>query len=56
MTKKELIREIEDLDEDVFEAIIACCKELYCDGIQLYNWDKYACLEHLEEAIADWED
>lgn len=56
MVKDEIREEIEDLDDDVVSAIIECCKELYCDGVPLYNWDRDMVLSRFDKALADWED
>lgn len=51
MTKDEIREEIEDLDNEVFGAIVECCKELYCDGVPLYRWDRDMVLSRFDSAL-----
>jgi hypothetical protein len=47
----EIKEEIEEMDEEVLYTIIQCCKELYCDGIPLFNWNRETLLERFDKAI-----
>ena len=51
MTKEEIKQAIENIDEDVLLTIIDCCKELACNGTQMYLWDKDAIMDVLDDVM-----
>ena len=51
MNAQEIREEIEEMDEELLDTIVQCCKELYCDGIPLYNWNRETLLERFDKAI-----
>ncbi len=52
MTDKERIREcIEDIDDEVLETIIDCCKELVCNGKQMFLWDRDAIMDVFDKVM-----
>ena len=56
MSKEEIREELEFMDSSIVEAIIDCCKELYCEGIPLYEWSYNLAMERFDNATRDWED
>lgn len=56
MNKAEIKEELKFLDSMIVEAVIECCKELYCDGIPLYEWNYDSAMERFDKATRDWED
>jgi hypothetical protein len=56
MTKEEIREELEYIDDSIVSAIIECCKELFCDGVPLYDWDRDTALQRFDKALADWEE
>ena len=53
--KEQIKQEIEELDDDIVCAIIDSCKELYCDGIPLFNWDRETMMQRLDKVMKDWD-
>lgn len=56
MSKAEIKEELECMDSSIVEAIIECCKQLYCDGVHLYEWDYNSAMERFDKATQYWED
>lgn len=56
MTKEEIKNELENTDSGIIEAVIECCKQLFCDGVPVYNWDYDTAMERLDKAIQDFEE
>jgi hypothetical protein len=49
MTEKEIKDAIEDIDDEVLLTIIDCCKELFCNGIQMCFWDRDSVIDVLHD-------
>lgn len=56
MTKKELKEEFNYIDSTIINVVIECCKELYCEGVPLYDWDYDTVMKHFDKATQDWEE
>ena len=56
MSKAEIKNELEFMDSSIIESLIECCKELYCNGVPLYEWDYNSVMEVFDKATQDWED
>ena len=56
MSKAEIKNELEFMDSSIVEAVIECCKELYCNGVPLYEWDYNSVMGVFDKATQDWED
>ena len=44
---------IEDLDDVVLDVIIQCCKELHCQGMQMWFWDRYAIMNVIDKVLEE---
>lgn len=56
MSKAKIKEELELMDSSTIEAVIECCKQLFCDGIPLYDWNYDSVMEIFDKATGDWED
>lgn len=56
MSKAEIKEELEFMDSSIVEAIIDCCKELYCEGVPLHEWDYDSVMGVFDKVTQDWED
>lgn len=56
MSKTEIKKELEFMDSSIVEAVIECCKELFCNGVPLYEWDYNSVMGVFDKATQDWED
>lgn len=54
MSKTAIKEELECMDSSIVESIIECCKELYCDGIPLYEWNYDSAMDRFDKATRDW--
>lgn len=48
MTKEEIKEAIEDIDDEVLQTIIDCCKELYYEDVLMLYWDKESIMDVLD--------
>ena len=56
MTREEINetkQAIEDLDDLVLDVIIQCCKELYCQGMQMCFWDRYSVMDVIDKVLEE---
>ena len=55
MSKEEIKEELEYIDSGIIEAVIECCKQLFCDGVPLYDWNYDSVMKIFDKATQDWE-
>ena len=48
MTREEIKKSIEEIDDEVLLTIIDCCKELVCNRTQMFLWDRDAIMDVLD--------
>lgn len=51
MTKEEIKESIEDIDDEVLLTIIDCCKELVCNGTQMFLWDRQSIMDVFDDVM-----